>query len=90
MAIHTLDDLVDAVQQDVGIPKNTIKNVLRSAFDAINAKTATGITAVRISNFGTFQTKTRAARTGRNPRTGEVIQIAESKVLSFKPTKHGK
>lgn len=90
MAIQTLDDLVSAVQDEMpSESKNLVKNVLRSAFDAINAKTAAGET-VRIYNFGTFQTKTRAARTGRNPQTGEAIQIAESTTLGFKPTKHGK
>lgn len=90
MAIQTLDDLVDAVQAEIpGAPKMLLKNVLRSTFDAINAKTAAGET-VRVSNFGTFQMKTRAARTGRNPQTGEAIQIAESTVLGFKPTKRGK
>lgn len=90
MAIQTLDDLVDAAQADnSALSKNLVKNILRSAFDAINAKTAAGET-VRINNFGTFQMKTRAARTGRNPQTGEAIQIAESTTLGFKPTKHGK
>ena len=37
--------------------------------------------------FGTFEVKTRAARTGKNPRTGEAIQIAESKIPTFKPGK---
>lgn len=90
MAIQTIDDLVDAVQAEIpGTPKTRLKHVLRSTFDAINAKTAAGET-VRVNNFGTFQMKTRAARTGRNPQTGEAIQIAESTVLGFKPTKHGK
>lgn len=38
------------------------------------------------SGFGTFTVKTVAARTGRNPQTGEAIQIAESKRVNFKPT----
>lgn len=40
---------------------------------------------LRIRNFGTFKVKERAARTGRNPRTGETIQIPAKKVLQFKP-----
>ena len=40
---------------------------------------------VQIVGFGTFQTKIRAAHTGRNPRTGESIQIAASRSVSFKP-----
>ena len=43
--------------------------------------------AVALSGFGTFATKERAARTGRNPRTGEAIQIAATKVPGFKAGK---
>lgn len=42
---------------------------------------------VSLLGFGTFEVRTRAARTGRNPATGETIQIAESKVPAFKPGK---
>jgi DNA-binding protein HU-beta len=43
--------------------------------------------AVTLSGFGTFAVKARAARTGRNPRTGEAIQIGASKVPGFKAGK---
>ena len=42
---------------------------------------------VSLLGFGTFEVRTRPARTGHNPRTGETIQIAESKVPAFKPGK---
>ena len=42
---------------------------------------------VSLLGFGTFEVRTRAARTGRNPATGETIEIAESKVPAFKPGK---
>ena len=42
---------------------------------------------VQFIGFGTFEVRTRAARTGRNPATGETIEIAESKVPAFKPGK---
>ena len=42
---------------------------------------------VSLLGFGTFEVRTRAARTGRNPATGETIQIAESQVPAFKPGK---
>ena len=42
---------------------------------------------VQLIGFGTFEVRTRAARTGRNPATGETIEIAESKVPAFKPGK---
>ena len=42
---------------------------------------------VQLVGFGTFETKTRAAREGRNPKTGEAIQIPESKKVSFSASK---
>lgn len=45
---------------------------------------------VRINNFGTFKLKTRPARKGRNPKTGETIDIEEKQVITFKPSKVSK
>jgi nucleoid DNA-binding protein len=88
MAIKTLDDLVNAiVANNVTLTKTAAKAILQSAFASIQAEADAGET-VRIHNFGTFVNKTRAARTGRNPATGEAIAIAESTSLHFKPTKH--
>lgn len=42
---------------------------------------------VKISGFGSFRVKTRKARQGRNPQTGEVVQIPEKKVIKFVPVK---
>ena len=59
---------------------------VEDTFSAINS----GITTdgkVQVAGFGTFSIKNRAARTGRNPRTGEAIQIAASKSVGFKAGK---
>lgn len=93
MALQTLDDVVFGVAADlpetISVSKAQLKTILQTAFSGIKSITAAGNT-VRIHNFGTFANKTRAARAGRNPATGEAIQIAESVTLGFKPTKHGK
>ena len=91
MAIKNLDDLVEAVQgvTQTNRPKSEINGMLKAAFWAIKNLADSGET-VRIHNFGTFVNKTRAARAGRNPATGEAIQIAESTSLQFKATKHSK
>lgn len=91
MAIKNLDDLVEAVQgvTQTNRPKSEITALLKAAFVSI-ADIADAGETVRIHNFGTFVNKTRAARAGRNPATGEAIQIAESTTLHFKATKHSK
>ena len=89
MAIKTLDDLVDSQAAKSMLTKSTIKQLLQAVFAAIKSEADAGET-VRIHNFGTFVNKTRAARAGRNPATGEAIQIAESTTLQFKATRHGK
>ena len=66
----------NASKQDATLALNaTLKAIIKSV---ANEK-------VQIVGFGTFQTKIRAAHTGRNPRTGESIQIAASRSVSFKP-----
>lgn len=93
MALQTLDDLVVAVyaKQDTNksLSKTDLKSILKTAFEDIKLSADAG-NSVRIHNFGTFVNKTRAARAGRNPATGEAIQIAESVTLGFKPTKSSK
>lgn len=42
---------------------------------------------VQLTGFGTFEVRTRAARTSRNPRTGEMVEVVEKKVPAFKPGK---
>jgi DNA-binding protein HU-beta len=79
-------DLIAAVAKRNGSTKAEVKRILDATFDIINALALDG--PVAIHNFGVFKRKTRAARAGRNPQTGAVIQIAESTSLHFKATKH--
>lgn len=80
-------DLVNQVQESGNYQSNaTARQAVEDVLDAITH----GITAdgkVQIVGFGTFSVKERAARTGRNPRTGDSIQIAASKSVGFKPGK---
>jgi DNA-binding protein HU-beta len=65
------------------------REVVKKLFEAIKTIAGQG-DVIRISDFGTFKTKVRAARKGRNPLTGASIDIAESRTLGFKPVKHSK
>lgn len=78
--------LIDAVKQELG--EGATKACAAKALDAtLNAITkAVATEKVQIIGFGTFETKKRPARTGRNPRTGESMQIPASSVVSFKPS----
>lgn len=76
-------DLVAAVAAKAEISKKDADAAVKAAFDAITEALAEG-EKVALVGFGTFEVKTRAARTGKNPRTGEVIEIAETKIPSFK------
>lgn len=79
-------ELIDAVSGKTGLAKadatRAVDALLDSITDALKAKDT-----VAIVGFGTFAVKTRAARSGRNPRTREPIQIPASQVPGFKAGK---
>ena len=79
-------ELIDAVSGKTGLAKadatRAVDAVLDSITDALKSKDT-----VAIVGFGTFAVKTRAARSGRNPRTRETIQIPASQVPGFKAGK---
>jgi DNA-binding protein HU-beta len=79
-------DLVKMVADKTGNTQVAVKAILDATFEIIQNVAAEDSLIIR--DFGVFKTKVRAARTGRNPNTGNTIQIPESKVLSFKATKH--
>ena len=83
------NDLIDAVAERTSLAKSDAARAVEYgiATRSYPDDTLQKGDAVTLSGFGTFAVKTRAARTGRNPRTGEAIQIAASKVPGFKAGK---
>jgi DNA-binding protein HU-beta len=79
-------ELIDAVTGQTGLPKADVTRTVDAIFDSITAALKSGDT-VSLLGFGTFVVKSRAARSGRNPRTGETIEIAASRVPGFKAGK---
>jgi len=79
-------ELIDAVASEAGLSKADAARALNAATDAITSAMASG-NGVQLTGFGSFVVRDRAARTGRNPQTGEAIQIAASKVAAFKAGK---
>ncbi|MBQ9298956.1 MAG: HU family DNA-binding protein [Clostridia bacterium] len=79
-------ELINAVAKNAELSRKDADKAVNAAFDAIAAALKAG-EKVAVVGFGAFEVKERAARTARNPRTGEEIEIAASKAVSFKAGK---
>ena len=80
------NELIASVAGSAGISKTYAANAVDGFFDAISNNLAAG-GDVRLVGFGTFSVANRAASVGRNPRTGEAIQIAAATRPKFKAGK---
>ncbi len=78
--------LVEKIAEKADISKASAGRALDAFIEAVSGTLQSG-DQVALVGFGTFSVRTRAARTGRNPKTGEEIQIAEAKVPAFKAGK---
>ena len=79
-------ELIALVAENAGLTKKDTERVINAAVDAITASLIKG-EKVQISGFGTFETKEREARVGRNPHTKEEIHIPATRVPGFKASK---
>jgi DNA-binding protein HU-beta len=79
-------ELIEAIAASADIPKAAAARALDAMVDTVTDSLKKG-ESVSLVGFGTFQVKERAARTGRNPQTGEPIEISAAKVPSFKAGK---
>ena len=79
-------ELIAAVAKQADLTKKDAEAAVNAVTDAITDALKAG-DKVQLVGFGTFETRARAARTGKNPRTGEAIEIAASKVPAFKAGK---
>jgi len=76
-------ELIEKVAKNSGLSKTDAEKALASILDAIAEAVATG-EKVTLIGFGTFSVSERAAREGRNPQTGETMQIPAKKIVKFK------
>lgn len=76
-------DLVNNISEKSGLAKKDVEAVINGVLSEITDALAQG-DKVQLIGFGTFETRKRSGRTGRNPQTGETIEIAESTVPAFK------
>ena len=79
-------EMADRLAARTGLSKSSAKEAVDGVFGAIGDALANG-EEVRTAGFGTFGTRSRPARTGRNPRTGEAVSISASTSPTFKAGK---
>ncbi|MCF6271900.1 MAG: integration host factor subunit alpha [Rhodobacteraceae bacterium] len=87
MSVDTLTrmDLSEAVFREVGLSRNDSAELVESVLGYMADALVAG-EQVKISSFGTFSTREKNARIGRNPKTGEEVPIAPRRVLTFRPS----
>ena len=77
-------ELIDSLASSTGESKRTVSNIVDGFLDEVQKQVKKG-EKVTLPGFGTWERRNRSARTARNPRTGEEIQVKASKVPAFKP-----
>jgi nucleoid DNA-binding protein len=80
----TKKDIILKVSDDTNIKQIDVKRVVQKTFDCIVEALVRG-EKIELRNFGVFKIKQRKSRTGRNPRTGQVVPVPPKKVVIFKP-----
>lgn len=85
----TRADLVKAVADVTGVSKADAESVIAATLSTIRTEAISGRT-VTLQGFGRFAVTERAARTGRNPRTGETVEIPATRILKFRAAKASK
>jgi integration host factor subunit alpha len=78
-------DLSEAVFREVGLSRNESAQLVERVLDLMSDALVKG-EQVKVSSFGTFSVRSKSARIGRNPKTGEEVPISPRRVLTFRPS----
>jgi len=81
----TKADLVEKVYLKTGFSKKESAEIVETVFDLIKSTLEEG-EKIKIAGFGNFVVKNKATRRGRNPQTGDEIEISSRRILTFKPS----
>lgn len=81
----TKADIVEKIYSATDLTKKDATEIVESVFALVKSTLETG-EKIKISGFGIFEVKGKAARRGRNPQTGGTIEISARRVLTFKPS----
>ena len=84
--VMTKAELVDEVARVVGLTKKQAETIVNIVFDSIVDSLRTG-QKIELRGFGSFRLRSRKSRTGRNPKTGEKVEVPSKKIPYFKPGK---
>jgi len=80
----TKKDIILRISDETNLKQIFVKKVVQKTFDYIVEALARG-EKIELRNFGVFKIKQRKSRTGRNPRTGQIVPVPPRKVVVFKP-----
>ena len=78
-------DIVDKIYEKVGFPKSEVAKIVETVFDIIK-ETLQREDKMLVSGFGNFVIRNKRARRGRNPQTGDHLEITSRRVVTFKPS----
>ena len=84
--VMTKAELVDEVAHVVGLTKKQAETIVNIVFDSIVDSLRSG-EKIELRGFGSFRLRSRKSRTGRNPKTGEKVEVPSKKIPYFKPGK---
>ena len=80
----TRQNMAESLFKELGLNKKKARELVKSCFEELTASLAVGEN-VRLSGFGNFDLRDKSERPGRNPKTGEDIQITARRVVTFRP-----
>ncbi|MBI4387798.1 MAG: integration host factor subunit beta [Candidatus Omnitrophica bacterium] len=80
----TKKDIVMKISNEINLTQIDVKKIVQRTLDTVLEALERGET-VELRNFGVFKVKNRRGRIGRNPRTGQEVQVPEKRVVVFKP-----
>ena len=79
----TKAELIQAIIDEVGLPKEDVQKFVELFFESLTEELEKN-NMVKLTNFGTFSTLDKSSRPGRNPKTGEEVEISARRVISFR------
>lgn len=80
---YTKASMIDEICEKIGLPKKDSTDIVELLFETIKQTLSTG-SSLKVSGFGSFLVKDKKSRMGRNPQTGDAMEISARRVISFK------